>query len=608
MPLNFLKFYFLLLVLFPLSTIAHTAIDVSSKNDISILEQSTLYVDTKVLNVREIIKENHLKAYTQAHFNSKDSKKDTVWLGFTLTNNTNTQIEKALVLSSPLIESIELYSEDKLNTPKIKGASHPNAEHSTLSYYYSITLKAYSSKKYYMKVYSHYSPLNFSLHVKDIHSYKKEDHHKQLENTLLIGIVLALILYSFMVYFYARDLSYFLYSIYLCILVYHQVTYLGLTQIYFSYFAAIDIELGILKLGILGLASIAFAISFLNIRKIKKLFTLYKIIISLIIFETLIMSFTHFSNIEIMFFTGVLVITLNLSSGIIAYLHGEEQARLYILGFGIVFLGYSFIILDALGVVPIIKYFPNFIMYATVIEALILLLAFADRYNILQKQKEEADKEREQTIQNEVTLKTAELQAMVETKELLIKEVHHRVKNNLQIILSIIRLEGDTIKERQEKTSFINLENRINAISKTYNMLLVKDNLEEIDMQEYIDSLLVDIQETVHYEDKINIITDIHAKIPLRESVYIGLIINELVTNTYKYAFDNNEGTIIISLHQNTHDYILTIEDDGKGYNSKEKPDTLGLKLIHTLVYHQLGGEMETETNGHTKNIIRFSI
>ena len=558
MLVNYVKFYFLLLVLFPLTTIAHTAIDISSENDISILEQSTLYVDTKALNVREIIKENHLKAYTQTHFHSKDSKKDTVWLGFTLTNNTNTKVEKALVLSSPLIESIELYSEDNLNTPKIKGTSHPSVAHSTLTYHYSITLNAHSSKKYYMKVYSHYSPLNFSLHIKEIHSYLNEDHHKQLENTLLIGMVLALLLYSLIVYFYARDLSYFFYSIYLCILIYHQITYLGLTQIYFSHFAAIDIELGILKLGILSLASIAFTISFLNIKKIKKLFTLYKIILSLILFETLIMSFTRFSNIEIMFFTGVLVIILNLSSGIIAYLHGEEQARLYIFGFGIVFLAYLLIILDALGIVPVVKYFPNIMMYATVIEALVLMLAFADRYNILQKQKEQADKEREQIIQHEVVQKTAELQAMVETKELLIKEVHHRVKNNLQIILSIIRLEGDTIKERQEKISFTNLENRINSISKTYNMLLIKDNLEEIDMQEYIDSLLADIEETVHYTDKdIDIITDIHAKIPLRESVYIGLIINELVTNAYKYAFDDNKGTISISLKQNKHDYIL---------------------------------------------------
>lgn len=197
----------------------------------------------------------------------------------------------------------------------------------------------------------------------------------------------------------------------------------------------------------------------------------------------------------------------------------------------------------------------------------------------------------------------------MEIKELLLKEIHHRVTNNLQIILSIIRLQNDEIDDKLVNEKFTNLENRINAISKTYNMLLMKEDLEEIDMQEYINSLLFDIQETIYHRNQnIKILTDIDARIPLRESVYIGLILNELVTNTYKYAFDDKKGTISISLKQNKRDYVLSIEDDGKGYNQDEKHLTLGLKLIHTLIYDQLNGQIETHTNSHTKNIIRFSI
>ena len=74
-------------------------------------------------------------------------------------------------------------------------------------------------------------------------------------------------------------------------------------------------------------------------------------------------------------------------------------------------------------------------------------------------------------------------------------------------------------------------------------MLLIKENLKEIDMKEYVDSLLLDIQETVHHSDpKDNNHNPYQCKVPLRESVYLGLIINELVTNTYKYAFDDNTG------------------------------------------------------------------
>jgi two-component sensor histidine kinase len=330
----------------------------------------------------------------------------------------------------------------------------------------------------------------------------------------------------------------------------------------------------------------------------------------------IVLSIPQFYNLHIVILTGALFIIYNLWAGYISYKHGNKQARLFIVGFGIVFISYILIILDALGLTSIMQDFQNILMVSTALEALILSLAFADRYIILQKEKEKVDTRilqestnRTNMVKSEVIKKTQELNSALETKELLLKEVHHRVKNNLQIILSIIRLQNDEIEDKSMSKKFIDLENRINAISKTYNMLLIKENLEEIDMQEYIDSLLIDIQETVHYTDQeIDIITDINAKIPLRESVYIGLIINELVTNTYKYAFNDNKGTISISLHQDNNDYVLTIEDNGKGYTINEKHQSLGLKLIHTLVYDQLGGEMDTKTNSHTKNIIRFSI
>jgi len=330
----------------------------------------------------------------------------------------------------------------------------------------------------------------------------------------------------------------------------------------------------------------------------------------------IILSIPQFHNLHIVILTGALFIVYNLWAGYISYMHGNKQARLFIVGFGVVFVSYILIILDALGLTSIMQDFQNILMVSTALEALILSLAFADRYVILQKEKEKVDARilqestnRTNMIKSEVVKKTQELNTALEVKELLLKEVHHRVKNNLQIILSIIRLQNDKVDDEKVSEKFINLENRINAISKTYNMLLIKDNLEEIDMQEYIDSLLVDIQETVRSTGQnIKIHTDINAFIPLRESVYIGLIINELITNTYKYAFDDNKGTISISLAQNKNDYVLTIEDDGKGYTLQEQTNSLGLKLIHTLVYDQLGGEMETKTNSHTKNIIRFSI
>jgi two-component sensor histidine kinase len=502
-------------------------------------------------------------------------------------------------------------------TTVIKGVSYISENHTTLFPFYNIRLKAKTSRDYYLEVKSIYEPIDFGIKIEDTDKYLARDRSQQFINIMLIGMVLALMFYSFLVSFYTKDKSYSYYSLYLFLLIYQQMTYLGLTQIYFPpEIVLIDIKMPVIKISLLIITAALFAMSFLKTDQRPQLHKIYKIFIFVAIIEMIMLSLPGMYNLNIVIITGALFIMYNLSASIISYRQGYTQARLFIVGFGIVFFSYFLIILDALGLTSVMQDFQNILMFGTAFEALILSLAFADRYIMLQKEKEKVDarillesKNRTHIIENEVIKKTQELNNVLETKELLIKEVHHRVKNNLQIILSIIRLQNDEIEDKYISGKFINLENRINAISKTYNMLLINDDLEEINIQEYIDSLLLDIQQTLdHKNQQIEIITDINAIIPLREAVYIGLIINELVTNAYKYAFDNNKGTISISLQEHGNDFVLTIQDNGKGFVIEENTQSLGLKLIHTLIYDQLGGSMEISTNDHTKYTIRFSL
>jgi len=309
-----------------------------------------------------------------------------------------------------------------------------------------------------------------------------------------------------------------------------------------------------------------------------------------------------------MILTGALCILFNFVAGLVAYKNGYKEARFFIVGFGVVFISYSMMIIDALGIFSIIQYIPNILMWSTVIEALFLFLAFTDRYKILQSQKEEADKNREQIIKNEVIEKTSQLNKALKTKELLLREVHHRVKNNLQIILSIIRLQSDKITDEVILEKFVNLENRINAIAKTYNMLLFDDDIADIDMEEYIESLLLDIGDSICMDCDIELNIDVKATLPLRKAVYLGIIINELITNSYKYAFINNKGSIYISLHQKSGEFVLLIRDSGRGFEYNKESDSLGLKLIQNLVVEQLQGDIEMITDNMTQYTIRFRL
>jgi len=173
-------------------------------------------------------------------------------------------------------------------------------------------------------------------------------------------------------------------------------------------------------------------------------------------------------------------------------------------------------------------------------------------------------------------------------KEILLQELNHRVKNNLQIILSIIQLQSYKSKE---KAIFHELENRINAIANIYEILVVNDNIQEINMNEYINMLLFNIQKGFLGKENILYKIDTTIKLPLKEASYIGLIINELVTNAYKYAFkDKDNGFIEILLHKDKKNYILNIKDSSKGFDFENSKKSLGLELVNAIVKEQLGG------------------
>ncbi|MBU1669051.1 hypothetical protein KKC13_11585 [bacterium] len=604
-----------MLSIFSINLSALSFVEVSPIESISLLEKSEIVLNNQELSLHNVLQEKAFQPYHQSYLNAGVSQ-SYVWIKFKLKNSSIVAIDKALVFSSPLLESIALYKGVNA-TSELKGLFVQQSEHKTTSYYYKLHLEPLYEMTYYVKVHSYYNPLGFSITLQDEKKFLEEDHIKQLITVLLMGMLLALMLYALSVSFYLKDKSYFYYALYLAFIIYQQLTYMGLTQIYCSYECIVfDMKIAVYKVSTMMLSSALFAMHFLKTQEIPWLHRIYKLFLVLIVVEMVVFSLPMFYNMQIIILTGALFIVLNLLSGVISYLHGHKEARLYIVGFSIVFMAYVLMIVDALGLLSIIQEFPNLLMWCSTIEALILSLAFADRYKLLEEEKVKMDRalvenfqNREKIITNEVRKKTAQLHQALDTKALLLKEVHHRIKNNLQIILSMVRLQSDKSNNKATIEKFVNLENRINAIAKTYNLLLPEDDLNAIDMQEYIESLIQDIQESM---DEINytieIETDIDAIVPLRESVYIGIIINELVTNAYKHAFEGNSGVISISLHKENDVYILIIEDNGKGFIYNKESTSLGLKLIHALVYEQLKGTIEMKTNGLTHYTIRFKI
>ena len=253
------------------------------------------------------------------------------------------------------------------------------------------------------------------------------------------------------------------------------------------------------------------------------------------------------------------------------------------------------------------------VAYIVIFSFMLYLLLIFIKYLFEIKQRDSLYKKlikelrnRHKLVEKEVEQRTKELQQALDANIVLIREIHHRVKNNLQLILSIIRLQENEIPDDSKSCEqFIKLENRVRAIAGTHEILCKSDKTEHVDMSAYINKLCEDIKESIAKND-ITINTKISAVMPLRQAVYVGLVINELVSNAIKYAFDDNEGEIFIELIQIKNSFTLLLRDSGQIRNKVSKhSDTLGLKLVRSLVVYQLNGTIEADNFSYT---IKFKI
>ncbi len=206
------------------------------------------------------------------------------------------------------------------------------------------------------------------------------------------------------------------------------------------------------------------------------------------------------------------------------------------------------------------------------------------------------------------------IKASLNEKETLLHEVHHRVKNNMQIISSLLKLQSNNIKDNQIKDVLKESQSRIYAMSAVHETLHGSEDLSEINLRTYLSKITSSIFQTYSTNhDRVTMNTDIE-KIPIgiNQASPLGLVINELISNSLKYAFPNErEGEISVSLKKQGRELELTVKDNGVGMPNKmdwRNSSTLGLKLVRTLVENQLDGSIEMESNNGSKFTIKFNI
>jgi two-component sensor histidine kinase len=326
------------------------------------------------------------------------------------------------------------------------------------------------------------------------------------------------------------------------------------------------------------------------------------------------------TNFSVFYFSSVLGYRSGIhlylyTSPLIAYLLFEFHERAKIL---IAFGAYLFTFLAVYAVqryqliVPLdlqentieLLYVLNFTFSLILCFTLIFYFAYNNGTytQMLTHTNEELEIKQEQ-LQQEITKKNKAQEELLRTlkeKEILLKEIHHRVKNNLAVVSGLVELQNFYVKDEKASAILKESRNRIKSIAVLHEKFYENKSLERIEIRSYVDELIYFIKLSFSNQNKdIRIHTQIdYIELSLVEALPFSLLLNELITNSYKHAFvDMHSGNIYLSLIKRAQEVVFHFKDDGCGFDfpTLSKDNSLGMNLVEAFS-KQLKGKMTYES------------
>jgi PAS domain S-box-containing protein len=222
-----------------------------------------------------------------------------------------------------------------------------------------------------------------------------------------------------------------------------------------------------------------------------------------------------------------------------------------------------------------------------------------------------ATREAEALAQRAAMLET--VRRIGEEREVLLREIHHRVKNNLQVISSLLNLQARQTSDMPTRAAIEDAQSRVRSIAVIHEMLYQTPDLARVDMNEYVERLARLLSHSFGARD---VALEVHCEkvvLPVDHAVPCGLILNELLTNAFKYAFRPTGLTgarIVVTMAREDHELLLTVADNGVGLPASIDPrttTTLGMSLLRMLA-QQLRGRLDATVDGGTSVRVRFPV
>lgn len=554
-------------------------IEIGLRNDVSILERTEIFIEKGAkFEVGEIPASASFTPYTSNFITQGYTTNEAVWLRFSVKNESSTTIKRFLHINNSMLDSVVLY--DSNGNVFKSGVMYRTDLGDIFDYYFSIQLNPLEERSFYLKVLSNSCATYFHLHAESEAVLWKKTLDRQLILTLLFSIMGTLIVYNAFIYLFTKERVYLMYVLYLISVIYNNLAYTGIAFLLMKPFVSssgmiawsyLDAYLGPIYTAFIPLAMLAFVRDFMHIERYKRLHKSFTWLIAGCFGFVLLYVLGRYDVFEWLMYYLCLILLYILGIAVYLVYKKEENSVYFLVSWGVNILGTFMFLLYNMGVyIPHNGEYWYFYEWSMVFEGLIFSIILSKRLN-----------------------HTKALSLALERERILIRELHHRVKNNLQFIVSLYRLKLRPNLDAYGKAKLIEAEGNVRSIGKIHEILHAHQNISELTAATYIDDLIKEIKRG-YTTSSVDIVIDADAVVlGIDEAIYCGLIINELVTNALKYAFEETKGHILVRLRHENKLYTLEINDNGKGFVWEEKAVSFGLALVERLVKDELGGSLE---------------
>lgn len=552
-------------------------------------EISYLKDSSNELNIQEIANSNDFQKHSNKF--SLGYLKDTIWIKVDLKNKSSKE-DFILSLNEHFYEKANMHyfdeSENLWKTLK-NGVFTPikerNIETSKLAFNFKIQQN--SSQTIFVELKAKYPYFgNIAVYSKD---YFFASRILNIDSFFILqfGILLIIIIFNLFLWLSLKEKVYIYYVGYAFFALVYLINISGLL-IYFDlqhymYKLHFSVSLCIIFLSL-------FSIEYFEANKYFKasVFVIKILILLLFVFAFMMVavSYSPWNNFMNHIITLILI-TLIVSS-IKIYKKGQYFLKYYIFAISIYFTSVIIFILFLMGIIEY-NYFNRYAyIYCLSLEIIVFALILSNRYNIIKNEQIKTQNElislqinQNKLLENEVEKKTLKLTKLVKERELLVKEVFHRVKNNFHVITAFLWFES---KKDDNKHRFTELINRIKSMSLIHEYLCNSKDLIDINLKEYIDELVKTIIQTYSIPTlKIN--TNIeNINLEFENIMSLGVVVNEIISNSIKHHPKEKAIILDINCYKKSDSVILIIVDNGLGFDENIQKTGLGLELIKDFI------------------------